>query len=205
VALTLVAGATGALGAQLSTRPADEWAKLLDSPERLAGLRIDDVADRLGLKPGEVVADLGAGTGSFSAAFARRVAPGTAYAVEVDDKFFPYIRQKAQAAGVTNVVTVLGAFTDPKLPTRDVDVAFFHDVLHHIEQKAAYLKALAPYLKPAARIAIVDFHPEHSPHRDQPALLVSAAQTRALLADAGFTQVEEIQLFTDKWFLVGRR
>jgi len=100
---------------------------------------------------------------------------------------------------------VLGEFTDPRLPAADVDVALFHDVLHHIENRPAYLKSLAKYLKPTARIAVVEYIPAQSPHRDQPELTVSKDQTSAWLAQAGFKPVEEIQLFTDKWFVVYRR
>ena len=168
----------------------------------MAALRVDPVIARLKLKPGDVVADLGAGTGPFVASFAKAVPSGAVYAVEIDGGFFPLILEKAKAAGVTNVRTVLGEFTDPKLPAADVDVAFMHDVLHHISDRGPYFKALAKYLKPTARIAIIDYEPARSPHSDQPALQVSRDQARALLADAGFKPVEDIALFDDKWFLV---
>ena len=59
---------------------------------------------------------------------------------------------------MTNIVPVLGKFTDPALPARDVDVAFFHDVLHHVENRAAYLKSVAGYLKPGGRIVVIEFN-----------------------------------------------
>jgi ubiquinone/menaquinone biosynthesis C-methylase UbiE len=188
--------------AQLASRPVDEWIKVLDSPERLTALKVDEVVARLHLNPGDVIADLGAGTGPFVVPFARAVPSGTVYAVEVDQGFFPYIRKKADAAGVANVRTVLGEFTDPKLPASDADVAFMHDVLHHIADRSAYVKSLSRYLKPGARVAIIDYHPANSPHKDQPALQVSKEQATALFGEAGFKPVEDIALFTDKWFLV---
>ncbi len=104
------------------------------------------------MKPGDVVADLGAGAGPFVVPFAKAVSPkGKVYAVDVDRNFFPYIEKRVKAAAVGNVQTVLGEFTDPKLPSSDVDVAFMHDVLHHIEDRAGYLKAVAKY--PRARRA----------------------------------------------------
>ena len=102
---------------------------------------------------------------------------------------------------MTNAQTVLGVFTDPKLPAA-VDVAFMHDVLHHIADRPAYFRTLTKYLKPGARLAIIDFHPARSPHQDQPALQISKEQTRALLAELGFTPIEDITLFDDKWFVV---
>ena len=83
--LILCAGLPAAHGFQLGARSAEEWIKTLESPERLAGLKIDEVISRINLKPGMIVADIGAGTGVFSRAFARAVAPGgKVYAIDVD-------------------------------------------------------------------------------------------------------------------------
>jgi ubiquinone/menaquinone biosynthesis C-methylase UbiE len=202
IVLALAAGAS----AQLASRPAEEWTKALDSPERLAGLKIHEVAASLELGTGQTVADLGAGTGPFVVPFAAHVGPkGKVYAVDIDPGFFPHIQNRAKQAGILNVQTVLGEFTDPKLPAADVDVAFFHDVLHHVENRPAYLESLVKYLKPDARIAIIDYHPAQSPHRDDPALQVSKEQATAWLAKAGFKPLYEIPLFTDKWFVIYRR
>ena len=172
----------------------------------LAGLRVEEVLARLQLKPGQVVADLGAGTGVFSVPMGRAVSPGgTVYAVEVDAGYFDIIRQKAAEAGASNVRTVLGEFGDPKLPTRDIDVAFFSDVLHHIEDRAGYLKNLAAYVKPSGRVAIIDLKAEQSPHRDQPELVVSEAQVTAWMKAAGFGRVEQVDMFSDKFFLIYSR
>ena len=200
-ALLLWLSATAA--AQIASRPAEEWVKVLDGAERLAGLRIPDVVAALKLQPGNVVADLGAGSGPFIPAFATGVGPsGTVYAVEIDKGFFPYIERRAKEAGVANVRTVAGEFTDPKLPAADVDVAFMHDVLHHVENREAYLKNLVRYLKPGARVAIIDYHPAQSPHAKEPALQVSKAQASAWLAAAGLNPVQDVALFPDKWFVV---
>jgi ubiquinone/menaquinone biosynthesis C-methylase UbiE len=201
LAVAFVTALYTGVAAQLASRPADEWRKVLDSPERLAALRVDEVVARLKLKPTDVVADIGAGTGPFVAPFAKAVPSGSVYAVEVDAGFFPLITEKTRAAGVTNVHTVLGVFTDPKLPA-SVDVAFMHDVIHHIGDRPGYFKTLVQYLKPNARVAIIDFNPAQSPHQDQPAMQVSKDQARRVLAEAGLTPIEDISLFEDKWFVV---
>ena len=189
--------------AQLASRPVDDWLKVLESPERLADLKIDQVVGALNLRPGDVVADLGAGSGPFVPAFAKAVtAKGRVYAVEIDKAFFPHIEAKAKAAGASNVRVVLGEFTDPKLPAADVDVAFLHDVLHHIADRPAYLANAVKYLKPGARIAIVDYNPENSPHRADATLQVSKQQAAAWLAPLGFAPVGDIQFAPDKWFVI---
>jgi ubiquinone/menaquinone biosynthesis C-methylase UbiE len=196
---------TQVVAAQLASRPAAEWTKTLESPERVAGLRTAEVIAKLNLKPTDVVADLGAGTGLFSLPLAKAVPSGRVYSVELDEGFLSQIRGKANAESVTNIVPVLGKFTDPSLPARDVDVAFFHDVLHHVENRAAYLKSVASYLKPGARVVVIEFNPADSPHKAEPSLIVSREQTARWMADSGLVQAEDIQLFPDKYFVVYRR
>jgi ubiquinone/menaquinone biosynthesis C-methylase UbiE len=196
---------SAAVDAQLASRPAAEWTKTLESPERVAGLRTSEVIARLNLKPGDVVADLGAGTGLFSLPLAKAVPAGRVYSVELDEGFLTQIRGKAKTENVTNIVPVLGKFTDPALPGRDVDVAFFHDVLHHVENREAYLKSVAGYLKPGGRIVVIEFNAADSPHQAEPALVVSKEQTAAWMAAAGLVPSEDIQLFPDKYFVVYRR
>ena len=198
-------GFSQVVDAQLASRPAAEWTKTLESPERIAGLRTGEVVAKLNLKPTDVVADLGAGTGLFSLPLAKAVPSGKVYSVELDEGFLTQIGGKAKTENVKNVVPVLGKFTDPSLPARDVDVAFFHDVLHHVENRAAYLKSVAGYLKPGGRIVVIEFNPGDSPHKAEPTLIVSKEQTAGWMKDAGLVQSEEIQLFPDKYFVVYRK
>lgn len=194
-----------AVHAQLASRPAAEWTKTLESPERVASLRTGEVIAKLNLKATDVVADLGAGTGLFALPLAKAVPSGRLYAVELDEGFLVQIRGKAKSENVTNIVPVLGKFTDPSLPARDVDVAFFHDVLHHVEDRAAYLKSVASYVKPGGRVVVIEFNPGDSPHKAEPQLVVSREQTAKWMADAGLAQAEDIQLFPDKYFVVYRK
>jgi ubiquinone/menaquinone biosynthesis C-methylase UbiE len=192
------------LSAQLGSRPAEEWALTLENGRRLDGLAIDRVVASIGLSPGDVVADIGAGTGIFSVPMAREVAPeGKVYAVEVDAGFLPLIAAKARENGVDNVETVLGEFGDPKLPA-NVDVAFFHDVLHHIEQRQAYVEALARYMDVGSRIVVVDYdmNVEGVPHANQPEMLIGPEQVAGWMRAVGFEVSREVDMFEDKFFVV---
>ncbi|MDE0082693.1 MAG: class I SAM-dependent methyltransferase [Gammaproteobacteria bacterium] len=118
---------------------------------------------------------IGAGTGVFSAPIGERVGPERlVIAVEVNPGFLPIILDNARRAGVSNVRAVLGEFEDPKIPRNDIDVAFFHDVLHHVQERAAYVQALVPYMGQESRIFVVDYdrNVEGVPHSDQPEMLI---------------------------------
>jgi len=195
----------GSAYAQLASRPAAEWKATLEAPARVEGLKIEQVIAALKLKAGDVVADLGAGTGLFEAQLAYAVGRGRVYAVEIDKGFLDEIDRKVDELHIATIETVLGTPTDPKLPTRSVDLALMHDVLHHVEQRQAYLKSVAGYLKPTGRVAVVEFNPKDSPHKADPSLVVSKEQAAVWMAEAGFVPAEDIQLFTDKWFVIYKR
>jgi ubiquinone/menaquinone biosynthesis C-methylase UbiE len=191
--------------AQLASRPADQWKATLEAPARVEGLKIEQVIRALGLKSGDKVADLGAGTGLFEPQLAYAVGTGRVYAVDIDPGFLDEIDRKVDELHIANIETVLGTPADPKLPTRTLDLALLHDVLHHVADRPAYLKAMATYVKPGGRVAIVEFEPRDSPHKDDPTLVVSKQQADALMAQAGFMPDEEVSLFSDKWFVIYRR
>jgi arsenite methyltransferase len=174
----------------------------------VASLKIPDVIERLALKPGDHLADIGAGTGVFEVPFSRAVGPsGLVYAVEIDQGLLDIIARKAREAKTDNIRGVLGEFGDPKLPAADVDLAFFHDVLHHIEDRAGYLKALARYVKPAGRIAVIEDDTARSAkHQRQAEMRMTKEQIAELFYQAGFKPVQEFtDLYPDKWFVVYAR
>ena len=206
LAVTVSVAAAVPIAAQLATRPAEEWIKTLDGPARVSALKIDEVVAALKLQPGQIVADIGAGSGLLDVPLAKAVGPaGRVYAVEVDAGFFPEIKKRVEAATVTNVQTVLGKFTDPELPVKNIDLALFHDVLHHVEARAAYLKTLAGYIAPAGRIAVVDYEAGQGPHAKQPELQVSREQIETWMQAAGFRRTDDVKLFSDKYVVVYSR
>ena len=188
---------------QLGSRPAAEWIARLERPERVAGLKIPEVVAKLGLKQGDVVADIGAGPGVFSWPLAKAVAPGTLFAVEVDQRFIDHLQERARSQQLTNVKPVLGKYEDPSLPEK-VDLAFFHDVLHHVDKRPEYLKKVASYLKPSGRIAVIELDatkPDAS-HKDEPEQQVAKGDLDKWMQAAGLRKVDEIALFEDKWFVI---
>jgi len=190
----MLAGSATNIQAQLAARKADEWVATLEGPQRIASQKIDAVLSKLDLKPGMVIADIGAGSGLFSRPLAKAVAPaGKVYAVDIQQDLLDHINQRDKAESIRNIQTVLGEYDDPKLPARNVDLAFINDVLHHIQHRAAYLRALGTYIKPSGRIAIIemDKNDPKTPHRNQPELLVAREEILHWMSDAGFKLVQE--------------
>ncbi len=195
-------GLTDASAFQLEQRPAKDYIERMERPGRVAGLRIDEVIEKLQLKPGDVVADVGSGSGAFSIPMARAVGPnGTLYAVDIDQAMLDFVSDRAKKAGVGNVRTVLGEYADPKLPVRDLDVAFFHRVLHMIELRQAYVNAVAKYLKPDGRIVIIEKEPEESNNW----MWLRRSDVDSWMAAIGFYPAERFGVFDDKWFVSYQR
>ena len=111
------------------------------------------------LRPGMVVADVGAGTGLFTRLFAQQVGPeGKVFAVDISKKFLEHIDQTCRQAGLTNVVTVRGSDVSPNLPPESIDLAFICDTYHHFEYPFRMMTALHQALKPQGRVVLIDFH-----------------------------------------------
>ena len=189
---------------QLGSRSAKEWIERLQRPGRLEGLKIEDVLKELNLKVGEIVADIGAGTGVFTRPMAQRVAPsGKVLAVEIDQELLDYIDRRSEEESIRNVDTVLGEYQDPKLPTNNLDLAFFHNTLHHIEDREGYLKLLASYLKPDGRIVVIDMI---DGHKDDPEMQIDVEAVVDLMKSAGFELSQQIdELFEEKFFVIFKR
>jgi ubiquinone/menaquinone biosynthesis C-methylase UbiE len=203
LAILLTSSAAHGDARQLGTRAADAWIATLENPNRVAGLKIDEVVSRLRIRPGSTVADIGAGSGVFEGALSAAVTPnGTVYAVDIDQALLDHIAGRAKTLGLSNVRVVLGKYADPALPVRNVDVALIYDVLHHIKDREAYLKNLAGYLAPGGRIAVVDFAPGKGGHAKDAEQQITREQTDAWMTAAGLKPVEEIALFDDKWFVI---
>jgi len=196
-----------------------EWITRLERPDRIPGLKIADVVSCLKLKPGDVVADIGAGTGAFTIPFARAVAPsGRAFAVDIWPELIDYVADKAKTQAVANLHGIVAARDDPRLPAEQVDVAFFHDVFHNVNDRQAYLQLLAAALKPDGRIAIVEqeFDDPIAKKWDQPEDRITREQVSAWMATVGFQKIGEFDIFQgannppgagmpERWFVVYQR
>ena len=195
-------GLMDAAAFQLQQRPAKEYIERMDRPGRVAGLKVDEVIEKLQLKPGDIVADIGSGSGAFSIPMASAISPtGTLYAVDIDQEMIDFVGDRAEKAGLKNVRKVLGEYDDPKLPVRDVDVAFFHRVLHMIELRQAYVNAVSKYLKPDGRIVIIEKEPEDATNW----MWLRKSDVDSWMAAIGFYPAERFGVFDDRYFVSYQR
>jgi ubiquinone/menaquinone biosynthesis C-methylase UbiE len=119
---------------------------------------ITRLAELMQWKPGTIVADIGAGDGSYSFAAAELVGPsGRVYATEIDTDKLKEIRAGVLKRKLSKVIVVEGAADDTKLPTDCCDAIYLRHVYHHITQPEQFDKNLVRSLKPGARLAIIDF------------------------------------------------
>lgn len=177
-------------------RSADEYAKVLEDPSRDAWQKPHEVIMALKLKPTEVIADIGAGSGYFTRRFAHHAAK--VYAVDISADLL------AKTKG-EKIETVLATPDDPKLPAASVDTIFICDVLHHIENREAYYKKLAAALKPGGRIVNIDFHKRDLPVGPPVSMKISEDEVRKEFAAAGFKQSAKHTFLPHQYFLEFQR
>jgi len=184
-------------------RPLDSRIETMERAQRDEWQKPDEVVKALDLKPGEVVADIGAGSGYFSRRIAKVVAPdGKVYAVDVAADILGYLKERADREGLRNIVTIVSQPDDPMLPANSVDSVFFCDTTHHIDHRVEFYKKLAPAVKAHGRMAIIDYPPDspHAPHK--PEQLVPRSQVVSEAEQAGFKFVKDFQFLPYHYFLV---
>ena len=133
------------------------WATRFSGESREAFHARHDVVKAMALKPGEAVADVGAGTGIYTRLFAQAVGPtGTVYATDLAPKFLAYIAQNAAKDGLKNVRTVQAGDRASNLAEASVDVIFHSDVYHHFEFPMIMNADLRRALKPGGRLYVLE-------------------------------------------------
>ena len=132
------------------------YAKEFDDPARDAWQMPARVIEALALKPGDKVADIGAGTGYFAMRLAASGAQPAVFAVDLEPKMVAHLTARAAAEKRANVVAVQASATSPNLP-EPMDVVLVVDTYHHIANRPVYFAGVREKLRPGGRLAIVDF------------------------------------------------
>lgn len=159
LALPLSVSALGQAGtppAHKTSTPYTGSLDIFEEPGRDLRLQINRVMDLLHITKGSTVADIGAGGGWFSVRAARRVGPtGHVFAEDINPQYVASVRDRAKRENLPNIVPVLGAENDPKLPA-SVDAVLMLKVYHEIAWPPPLLISIKAAMRPGARFGVID-------------------------------------------------
>lgn len=178
----------------------ERYAKSFDDPKRDAWQMPDRVIAALGLKPGDSVADIGAGTGYFTMRLAKSATAPKVFASDIEPNMVRHLQHRATSEGLKNVTAVQAKADSPNLPEA-VAVVLIVDTFHHIPNRVAYFTALKTSLKPGGRVAIVDFR-KGSPEGPPEAFKFTPDEISAEMAKAGYALQTSHDFLPRQMFLV---
>jgi len=159
----------------------------LERPEREDEEAPSKALDALDLKPGMVVADIGAGSGYYSSRISKRIGPtGRVYATDIQPGMIEILERRIKAEGLTNVTPILGGMDDPRLPPRSIDLAIMVDVYHELQQPQVFLQRLKETFKPGGRLVLLEFRKEDATVPILEVHKMSVAEVKAELEAEGF-------------------
>lgn len=190
---------------EMHQRHADPQAYIasLEDPARDAYQKPQEVLSALALREGEVVADVGAGSGYFTVRFARAVgAKGRVYAVDVSPDMVRHLNHRVRDEGLGNVMTVLSDPDDPLLQDASVDRFVIVDTWHHIEDQAGYLAKMKRMLKPGGQVVMIDFQKRELPVGPPLAMKIARDDLVKQMETAGFQLAAEHGFLPYQYFLV---
>ncbi len=169
-----------------------------------------EIAAAVGLRPGQRVTDIGAGTGLFLEPFADAVGEGgKVYALDISPAFVEHMAERAEHHSLTQVEAMLCSERSIELPASSIDIAFVCDVYHHFEYPQSSLASIYDALRPGGELVIIDFIRTPGVSREWVLNHVRAGQ--GVVTDeverAGFVFVKEVTVssFEESYFLRFRK
>lgn len=162
----------------------------LERPERDAEENTTTAIRALQIQRGQVVADIGAGSGYYTVRMASAVGTGgKVFATDIQPGMLDILRRRLTREGLTNVETVLGLPDDPKLPADTLDLALMVDVYHELESPQVFVRRLRTALKTTGRLVLLEYRKEDPRVPIRPEHKMSIAEVKAELEPEGFKLV----------------
>ena len=152
----------------------------------------EKVMDAIGVKPGMIIGEVGAGLGRYVVHMAARTGPeGKIYAEDIAKKDLEYLDLRCERDNIPNVETILGTETDPKFPENSLDLVYIINSYHHIDKVIPLMRNIIPALKDGGRFVIIENEPEKSGWDSH-----GTPRERLLkeVEEAGFSLVETIDI-----------
>lgn len=167
------------MGREIAHYMTHHGASWLERPEREEEEQPSKLVDALQLKPGQSVADIGAGSGYLSWRMAKIVGPNSkVYATDIQPEMIAILKTNMVARGVGNVVPVLGTTTDSRLPANSIDLAIMVDVYHEFDHPYEMIRSIVTALKPGGRLVFVEYRGEEKWVPIKPLHKMTEAQVR---------------------------
>ena len=155
----------------------------------------DVVLKAIGIEPGMVIGEVGAGSGRYTVHIASRIGPeGKIYANDIEEDYLQSLKRRCDGLGFTNVETVLGGVTDPKLPDAALDMVIMVNVVHCLAKPVELLRNIKKSLKPGGVIAIVEGNLDKLP--SAAGEWYSRSKLLGIFKDAGYELVREETFLT---------
>jgi len=179
-----------------------KWTAIFEKPERAAWQKPEEVVKKLELKPGEIVVDIGAGTGYFTRLFAAAVGDeGRAIGLDIEQSMVDYMQEDAKKRGLSNYEARVVKPDDVGLSPQSVDVIFICNTYHHINNRVNYLKRLTQALKPNGRIVIVDFYKKPLPVGPRVVNKISEDDVKKEFKEAGYRLTKSLDFLPYQYYL----
>jgi precorrin-6B methylase 2 len=190
------------LGREISQVMGYQGASWLDRDTREEEEQPAKVVEALELKPTDVVADLGAGTGYFTFRIAPKVPQGKVIAIDVQPEMIKLLEDNKKSKGVTNVETLLSTETDPKLSANSVDVVLLVDVYHELLFPKEVMQHVAEALKPGGRVVLIEYRGEDPSVPIKPLHKTTQVQLKKEMAAVGLPWKETKDFLPQQHFIV---
>ena len=176
---------------------------MLDDPKRDVYQKPHEVLTALAIKPGEVIADIGAGSGYFTFRLAHHVGDkGRVYAVDISPDMIRHLNRRIRELKAMNITAILADTDDPLLADASIDRFFFSDSWHHIENQSKYLSLIKKMLKPRGEIIIIDFHKKELPVGPPMQMKIAREDLIRQMESNGFRLTKEHTFLPYQYFLV---
>ena len=189
--------------AQVMGHDAAAW---LERPQRIGEEDPDRVVRELRLRPGEVVADIGAGTGYFSRRLAQAVGPaGRVLAVDVQPEMVALLTNIDTRLGLTNILPILGTATDPRLPAASVDLALMVDVYHEFDFPFQMMQGICRALKTGGRVVFVEYRGEDPAVPIKPLHKMTQAQVKKEMSVLPLDWIQTLEVLPRQHLMVFER
>jgi arsenite methyltransferase len=179
------------------------YISMLENPQRDAEQKPQEVIKALGIKEGETIADIGAGSGYFAFKFAPHVgSKGRVYAVDINPDMILFMNRHIRDNTVNNVVTMLSANDDPLLLDGSIDRFFICNTWHHVPNQNHYIALMKKMLRPGGQIIVIDYHKKELPVGPPPEMKMARAEVVKEMEAGGFKLAKEHTFLPYQYFLV---